>query len=1234
MKNSNINHLINLFIIFLFCLKYLECSECTSCILNHFGTYRCLVRSGFSTCSSYCKPKYNVNNCYECSTNGLEYYTIDINGNCHTKECIGDKIIAGTGECTFQTITTLFKLGDFYYTSISSGTLYSCNGNICDCSSTSYYSIEKIYGKKKLTCHGTSIPSSYKYCNSKTLECFTDGCPSGFTIMKRNGIPNGITRCSDTCEPDEWYISIEDTITHAITEYCVDSCSDNTHTPDSSYKFEYINNGNKRCVNDCPTGSYKIDKTNKHSCVPRDQCTFYISNSYNCYDSCPSGNLYHNYGSQECISGCTVVEYLYKNNNICYRKEDCNFIDENTSSFKCIRSPSSCSSHPYHDYNSKLCLSSCGQNNGINIYRAEDKYICYSSCADIPGYYIYEQIENSNTDKICYTLKPSSDCEVYYQKTDGVLKCITKSDCVNNLKYNYILGYECRISCDGYYKFEYTESSLTYIKCFETLEDALSDSYHVKFCDTIQKKCWKNFPTDETYYIVSVISSSYTDRYKVTKECSTYYYLKTGSTDTSLNNYWCVEDCKKTNPNLYFLRGNKKCLDSCKDVFKYYYDPANNECLDSCELRPSKPFSYSITNSNPEECLTACASTRGQFYSYNSHICLDNCNDDRSDNLYYAVGSKVCYPSCLDIPGGVYKYEYRDNSCSTTEPNDSTNCPYYYIKSNGIIKCAIADDCRDLNYFYLLGDECKKTCEDFYYKLDITLRIASDDVPFIKCFLTPSECQQSGIAGVALIYYNAKLRQCWKDYKEGYFVKEIDTTKNELVEECENFYYVRDISGQERNYCTLTCNAVNTDTLYFLKGIKKCEKTCKNFNKFYYDPLTRECLDSCEGIANYPFQEEPTGPNFDPLPCISSCAAGTTGKPYHNFDSNICLERCGADGSNKKYHKYGDFTCYSSCIEIPDGLYLYEYLEDGTHDVYSCHDSLPTTHTGNCPYYYLKNDGTKKCQTAEECKNRNYIYLLYGECRDRCDEYYKIEKPISLGSGTIYTFFSCYLTSHECYTNDNTNGDPIYFFEKNKRCWKQFPTGYFIKTTPTTENELIEKCEKYYYVDNSNRNICTEACKISPGQNLFFIEGNNKCETDCINFGKNYYDPSNNECLDTCEGRNTYKFQEAITGTITSACLEVCPQSSPSLPYHNSDSNVCIASCTGNKKYHINNEYICYSSCAEIPAAEYVYEYNDICYSPPLTISGSCDYYYTKSDGTRKCTTKTDCINNMNFNIS
>ena len=88
------------------------------------------------------------------------------------------------------------------------------------------------------------------------------------------------------------------------------------------------------------------------------------------------------------------------------------------------------------------------------------------------------------------------------------------------------------------------------------------------------------------------------------------------------------------------------------------------------------------------------------------------------------------------------------------------------------------------------------------------------------------------------------------------------------------------------------------------------------------------------------------------------------------------------------------------------------------HDVYICYDdaSLASDTTVNCDYYYLKNKKKKKCTNPAGCKAKNYIYLIVTagtsekECKDRCDEYYKYETSIQIGSNDV-TFFECYLSN-------------------------------------------------------------------------------------------------------------------------------------------------------------------------------------------------------------------------------
>ena len=62
----------------------------------------------------------------------------------------------------------------------------------------------------------------------------------------------------------------------------------------------------------------------------------------------------------------------------------------------------------------------------------------------------------------------------------------------------------------------------------------------------------------------------------------------------------------------------------------------------------------------------------------------------------------------------------------------------------------------------------------------------------------------------------------------------------------------------------------------------------------------------------------------------------------------------------------------------------------------------------------------------------------------------------------------------------------------------------------------------------------------------FFEAGNKLCEDSCLKFGKKYYDPTNNECLDTCTRRTNMEYALQITNPNTpEPCLIKCPSDNP-----------------------------------------------------------------------------------------
>ena len=595
------------------------------------------------------------------------------------------------------------------------------------------------------------------------------------------------------------------------------------------------------------------------------------------------------FGSSKQQSCPDTKIYKKSGDSNCYSAEECNFIVAGGGSNTCL---DSCESiNKYHNYNSKICVGQC---EGDYIYSVTGSLICYSSCAQIPNYNIFYEDSTNH----CHSSQPS-DCHFYYIKSDGVRKCVQQTDCIAQGN-KYFIDDECRVSCPGYFQLEVTESSNDIIRCYETLTKALSNS-NVKFYDITTRKCWTSFPSVDAYFIQSPLGSLNTQN-EVVRECPYFYRKIPDPSDNTKTCFRCTNACKDTSNgiNLYFTKGNKMCQNSCNDFYKYYYDDDNNECFDSCELSLNKKYYYT----NNPKCQVSCPSNK--YHNYNSHKILNSCGEDNSINLYHKNGGNICYPSCLAIPNGIYKYEQMDNTCiSTPITLPTSNYDYFYVKNDGVVKYVKASDCKDSNLLYILGRECKIKCDDHYYTKEVS--ISGLSTKFTKCFPTPNDCFDGVSSGK--IYYNEKLRICWTTFQTGYFVKSRSDSPKilyELVDECENFYYIN-TADSNLNYCTLACKMFSTSTptsliidLYFINTNRKCETNCINIPKYYYDPDNNECLDTCKDRPKYKFQNKLAVNPTTAVACLEKC---TTPTLYYNKDSNICLDHCGDDGSNNKFHK-------------------------------------------------------------------------------------------------------------------------------------------------------------------------------------------------------------------------------------------------------------------------------------------------------------------------------------------
>ena len=182
--------------------------------------------------------------------------------------------------------------------------------------------------------------------------------------------------------------------------------------------FLFLSNSffNIKYVKNVPCYGMEYEKDG--SCVYREECRYYGTNGYSnyCWYSCPYYKEYNNYDSRECITGCNGEYYYYDEydiNKICYKKEQCNFIDPGTRKCYRILTCQNSANNQYHNFDSNICIPGCSGNRPSYV---NGKKTCYPSCKDIPnGTYIYE---GRDTSTLCYRSRAETSCDKYYKNID------------------------------------------------------------------------------------------------------------------------------------------------------------------------------------------------------------------------------------------------------------------------------------------------------------------------------------------------------------------------------------------------------------------------------------------------------------------------------------------------------------------------------------------------------------------------------------------------------------------------------------------------------------------------------------------------------------------------------------------------------------------------------------------------------------------------------------------------
>lgn len=255
------------------------------------------------------------------------------------------------------------------------------------------------------------------------------------------------------------------------------------------------------------------------------------------------------------------------------------------------------------------------------------------------------------------------------------------------------------------------------------------------------------------------------------------------------------------------------------------------------------------------------------------------------------------------------------------------------------------------------------------------------------------------------------------------------------------------------------------------------------------------------------------------------------------MNSNTCVDSC-TSISSSKYEYLG--KCYSNCPSRTVGInnICYDIPED-CKEVYtsditlckSCSDSSKYVQNGKCittcseGYYISSEDSTSKiCEcNLEHCN----ICSLGSNSKKYCTSCKSQYFPVYNAQNNQEQLLDCY-QSIEGYYLDKTNAQ--YYFKKCfdtcQSCNKAGNSQYHNCLECNSQYEFAiefnnfkncyKKCDKYYYLDSSNKLYCTNT--------LYCPEDYNK------------FIPDKKECVKECNKDNKYRYE------FKKLCYQKCPQ--------------------------------------------------------------------------------------------
>ena len=485
------------------------------------------------------------------------------------------------------------------------------------------------------------------------------------------------------------------------------------------------------------------------------------------------------------------------------------------------------------------------------------------------------------------------------------------------------------------------------------------------------------------------------------------------------------------------------------------------------------------------------------------------------------------------------KYCIEDTNTLSKIIGDNTNdCSDICFKNNLIIDFK--------NNECICGENTKFACESIYYE----------------------ECPEDSYKVFANDEYT-----CVSSIPENYYFDNDDDAYKECYYTCKTC----SLPGTDENH---NCNSCKDEFIY--KYNDNCLSDC--LQNQLKDENQKKCIDGCLPeqfeYNNNCYDECPT-PTFKIFENKNKCVEDVPENYFLDNDGiyKQCFNKCkkcnksGNDNSNNCDECIDNYKFIIDSLAYENNCYKncdYNYYFKGT-NIYEC------TQSDECPLQYNKLINNKK-KCIDDCKKEN-LFEYNNLCLEMCPSNKKIysEQKLCLDE--------CLLTQFEfnnyCYDDCPENTHKI--FIDNYKCIEEVPENFFLdndniykkcfplcKKCAQLGNELENKCEKcindytfindpslnsencynkcnyYYYLDESSKYTCTQFNECPLKYNKLVLQ--------------------KNKCIDSCINDNDYKYD------YNNICYEECPENTKTYI----DEKKCLDSCELNQFEYDNK---CYNNC-------------------------------------------------------